>query len=374
MAFRNALAVAVPLGAGIAMGNALAGVAIATGALNVSYADGKDPYNERARRMLLWSVLSAIAVFAGSITGNSYLGAVAMAAVWGFAAGMLMGAGTHAGDLGLNTLVSVIVFSARGVSTPEGAFYSGLLALGGGVLQTLFAVFLWPVRRDKPEREAVGAAYKELAKEVDPHYDGAAITVNKARSVEEQDTLSALGRDHSVQGERYRLLFDQADRLRLSIYLVSRLRDGLGEGDSQNSETESDAAEMLDRLLVNCATLLYAVGDCLNSQVPNTAFDTLLAALDGMAEEAQRRKQTPRLAAGRENCQRGGRVGGAVAAGCATDYEHDRERRAGLCFADGGDAVEAAGQQLVGCHASQPGLAIADIPSRSAAKRLYSTG
>ena len=114
MALRNSLAVVLPLGVGMALGNALGAVAIATGALNVSYSDGRDPYAQRARRMLTWSLLGAIAVFTGSITGKYHWAAILMSAAWAFAAGMLGSISTRAGDLGLNTLVVLLVFAARG--------------------------------------------------------------------------------------------------------------------------------------------------------------------------------------------------------------------------------------------------------------------
>ena len=44
MALRNALGVAMPLAIGIALGNPSGGVMAATGALNVAFSDGKDPY------------------------------------------------------------------------------------------------------------------------------------------------------------------------------------------------------------------------------------------------------------------------------------------------------------------------------------------
>ncbi len=305
LAARNALAVAIPLAIGVAIGNSIAGVAVATGALNVSYADGKDPYLGRARRILLWSFLSAIAVFIGSLAGASHTATIVTAALWAFAAGMMLGISPNAGDLGLNTLVSVIVFESRGVPTPIGAFYTGLLVLGGGVLQTLFAVIFWPVRRDKPEREAVGSVYSELAKEVDPDYESAPFSVTAVPSTQIQDTLSALGRDRSVAGERYRLLFDQADRLRLSVYLVNRLRDGLGERDDQDTEEQADAAAMLDRLLRSTAALLHAVADCLLETKPKQTLADLQATIDQIANEAQTLKHA-------RNLNLGEKIAGAV--------------------------------------------------------------
>src|SRR5579883_2504293 len=112
MALRNAAAVAVPLAIGMAEGHPLIGVAIATGALNVSYSDGRDPYAHRARRMLTWSVLGAIAVFLGSATGNYHALALLVTLFWSLVAGLLVAISTRAGDLGLNTLVALIVYSA----------------------------------------------------------------------------------------------------------------------------------------------------------------------------------------------------------------------------------------------------------------------
>src|SRR5277367_5173449 len=78
IALRNALGVAIPLGVGIAIGMPLGGLAVASGALNVSYSDGHDPYRERGRRMLAASVLCAVAVMAGGLVGHHNIAAVAL--------------------------------------------------------------------------------------------------------------------------------------------------------------------------------------------------------------------------------------------------------------------------------------------------------
>ena len=297
LALRNALAVAVPLAAGIEMGNSPAAVAVAIGALNVAYSDGVDPYSQRARRMLLWSVLSGVAVFLGSATGQYHMAAVLMAAAWAFAAGMMLGISSRAGDLGLNTLVSVIVFAARGSSDPKGALYSGLLVCGGGVLQTLIALLFWPLHRRAPEMIAIGHAYQTLAAEVDPEAAPQFVPL-QTPTADVQDTLSALGSDHSVEGERLRLLLDQTDRLRLSIYLVKRLRDELGEGDSQKSEAEGDAAEDLDRFLAGVSKVFSAVGGVLSTGKDPGEFDALRKPLVELVNQAQKRKHDAHLKLG----------------------------------------------------------------------------
>ena len=262
MALRNSLAVALPLSIGIAIGNPLAGIAITTGALNVAYSDGNDPYAHRARRMLTWSFLGAIAVFLGSVTGNYYVLAVLLAAAWALVAGLLVSISSRAADLGLNTLVALIVFAARGAMSPKGALYAGLLVLVGGLLQTALALLFWPVRRYKPERRAIGRVYLELARQAQSSSD-ILLAPLEPPSAEVQDTLSALGRDHSTEGERFRLLFDQADRLRFSIYCVSRLRAGVERDLREEESPEADAAEALDQILGIACELLRCAGNSL---------------------------------------------------------------------------------------------------------------
>lgn len=87
-AFRNAIGVVLPLIAGYALGMPRGGLVVASGALNVSYSDDSGPYSDRARRMLAASVICAIAVFAGAISGQHQTPAIVLATIWAFIAGM----------------------------------------------------------------------------------------------------------------------------------------------------------------------------------------------------------------------------------------------------------------------------------------------
>lgn len=96
IALRNAMGVAIPLAVGIGIGMPLGGLAVASGALNVSYSDGHDPYKQRANRMLAASLLCAVAVMAGGLAGHHNAVAIAMIAVWAFGSGMAITLGTPA--------------------------------------------------------------------------------------------------------------------------------------------------------------------------------------------------------------------------------------------------------------------------------------
>jgi uncharacterized membrane protein YccC len=262
MAMRNAIAVALPLAIGELLGNALGAVAISTGALNVAYSDGRDPYRQRARRMLTWSILGALGVFVGCISGRYHVAAIPVTAIWAFVGGMCIATSSRAGDLGLNTLVMVIVFSARAALSPLYALETALLVLGGGLLQTTLALLFWPVHRYEPERRAVGSAYRTLADEIDPKPNTPALAALNPPTQQVQDTLAAISRDSDLEDARFRMLFDQADRIRISVFLLDRLRSELGGRDDDNS-TGALAVACVDNLRSATANLIRHVAQCL---------------------------------------------------------------------------------------------------------------
>ena len=82
LALRNSLGIALPLAVGAAVGAVASGVVMSTGALNVAFSDNFDPYSRRARRMFLASVIVAVAVLAGTVSGNHPASAVAIETLW----------------------------------------------------------------------------------------------------------------------------------------------------------------------------------------------------------------------------------------------------------------------------------------------------
>lgn len=226
IALRNTVGIALPLALAVAVGNPAAGTIVATGALNVSFSDGSDPYIRRGGRMLIATVVASTAVVVGATVGQYGAFGIVLAAAWAFFAGMLVALDNSAGDIGLISLVTLVVFSAHQMS-PEQAIYSGLLALGGGVLQTSLSIALWPVRRHEPEQRLVGDLYLALsglaassvkASESPP----ATGEISQARKM-----LSGFGRGRSSQAERYWSLLSQAERIRLSLLMIARLRTRL---------------------------------------------------------------------------------------------------------------------------------------------------
>src|ERR1035438_657372 len=131
--------------------------------MNVSYSDSHDPYLLRWRKMLAASLLVGFAVFAGALCGRNHLLASSIAGVWAFASGLIVALSTTAADLGVISMVTLIVYSAV-PQTPERAVYAGLLAFAGGLFQTLLSVAFWPLRRYTAECRSLGQLYLELAR------------------------------------------------------------------------------------------------------------------------------------------------------------------------------------------------------------------
>jgi uncharacterized membrane protein YccC len=257
IALRNSAGVALVLALGIALGQISAALIATIGALNVSYSDSHAPYRQRARRMLAATALVGMAVFAGAVCGNHHVLAIPLAAVWAFSAGMLVALSTTAADLGSITLVTLLVFAAKPLPTKSAAL-SGLLALGGGLLQTALALAFWPVRRYVPERRALAALYSELARAATAPVDVHAAPPASAQTTQARAELASIGLDHSIDGERYRLLLSQAERTRLGLFLLGRLRTRIAR-----EEADSMNLALVKRYLQVAAGILEAIGQAL---------------------------------------------------------------------------------------------------------------
>ena len=278
IASRNTLGFALPLAAGIALGSVPAALIAGIGALNVSFSDSHDPYLQRARRMLAASALVGLAVFAGAVCGNHRLLAVPVAGAWVFAAGMLVALSNTAADLGIMSLVTLVVFAAKPLP-PESAALSGLLALGGGLLQTGVALVFWPIRRYLPERRALANLYAELARAAVAPPDIRQSPPASAQSTEAQTALASLEGDYSIEGERYRSLLNQAERTRLALFALRRLRVRIAREAPHGAETT-----LVERYLEIASRVLASIGEALVAAQPAESVRAQLDELQALAE------------------------------------------------------------------------------------------
>ena len=279
MALRNALGVALPLAIGIALGNPSGGVMAATGALNVSFSDGKDPYAHRGRRMLIATCFVTISVIAGRMFGNQHALVLLLEAGCALTAGLFVALGPTPGDIGAISLVTLIVFSASPASSPGKALTSGLLAAAGGLLQTFLALALWPVRRFVPESRALATLYAELARSIETLVPATEAPAATEPIVAARAALVSLDAARSVEAERLLALFSQAERMRLALLALGRLYVRIGREPGTQQETAQ-----LDRARELAARMLHSISKALDEGTKGNQHTECLVELRQIAE------------------------------------------------------------------------------------------
>ncbi len=259
VALRNAMGVAIPLGVGVGLGMPLGGLAVSTGALQVSYSDGHGPYAQRAKRMLTATLLCALAVVAGGLAGQRLVLAVLVPSLWALVAGLGVCLGATAESLGTISLVTLIIYAAQPL-TPQRALLSGVLALGGGLLQMALALMLWPVRRYQPERRALAGLYGELSSAAIVPTGPEGSPAASEQSTAAREALAGLGNDNSLEAGRYWSLLNQAERIRLSLLTLRRLRRRM-----ERDAAVTGRVEGVERFLQGASEVLAEVGQALSS-------------------------------------------------------------------------------------------------------------
>ncbi|HEU5023055.1 MAG TPA: FUSC family protein [Bryobacteraceae bacterium] len=275
IAIRNAIGFTLAVILGTLFASPSTGVLAALGALNVSFSDGLDPYRFRARRMLVSSLLTGLAVVAGALSGHSNTAAVIVAAVWAFAAGMLVALGTTAADLGVVTIVTVVVFAAKPLPAAE-ALQAGVVATLGGLIQMALSTFLWPLRRYEPERRILAHIYATLAAVAEAPPEGRAAPPMTTQIADAQDALAPLSRDHSVEAERHVFLLAQAERIRLSILNAGRLHRRMAR-----QEGGAEAAAALRKMMGCASAAIRLVGERIADGDSAVNTDEAIAKLTG---------------------------------------------------------------------------------------------
>src|SRR5206468_1839757 len=147
------------------------------------------------------------------------------------------------GFIGLQSGVAVIVADAYPADL-TGAVLRAAMVLGGGLVQTLFVVSIWPLRRFASERGAVAQLYRELAgyarelataKEATPPAPG--VAPNVAAMHADPHPLARHG-----EALVFQALADEAERLRVGLAALSL------SSARHNPGVTADMALLLDEL------------------------------------------------------------------------------------------------------------------------------
>ncbi len=283
VALRNAAAVVVPLGVGIATGHAGIGLGISAGALNTMFLDQPGPYRLRMQRMLLTALAAGVSAFAGSALGASTPLMAIAALVWGVAGGLLVALGPNAGRAGLTSMILLVVTAAT-PRTPAGALDAALLIFAGGLLQMLLAIAAWPLQRYRPERHALAALCAELARSARQPADLAQAPPVTQALLDVESLLHGAHRARGEVMETFRVLAGIVERIR---------RELLALGDLGGAIDDANVNATLARLREYAARALRALADALERGASPLAasaamegFDSARDALEKIAARA----------------------------------------------------------------------------------------
>jgi len=257
VAGRNALGLIIPLVVATGLGNPLAGVAAATGALQAAFADRPGPYRLRLARMLGTAAITGCTAGLAAAFGHNVAASVLLLAVLGFGAGLLLAVGPSAAQVGIAATAAALVLGHIPQS-PRAAFYTGVLVLLGGAGQAVLAIAAWPLGRHRPEREALAALYRQLAGLAAEPIDTRSSPPLGPAIATASSVLSGVGHDHGPSVEAYRVLLDEAVRARQDVLVLSGYTSRL-------VETAPDGAAALRAELSRAASLLELIGQALDT-------------------------------------------------------------------------------------------------------------
>lgn len=241
---RNTLAVVLPLGVGLATGYPTAGLGVSAGALGTMFSDQPGPYRQRLRRLLLATLVAALATWLGLSIGHLWLPMLLVTMAFGFGGGLLVQFGTDAARVGMTSMILLVIAAAK-PTTPAMALVGAGLIAAGGLLHTAFALAAWPLQRYRPERQALAGVYAGLAAlaRESRHDDNASPELTDAMTAL-QHTLLGRYRAHGRAMEAFTVLLELAERMRLELTALHALHDA----EASHTRFREAGARVLDAI------------------------------------------------------------------------------------------------------------------------------
>jgi uncharacterized membrane protein YccC len=230
VSLRNAVGVVAPLAIATAIGVPSAGLPSTIGALQTGFADRPGPYRLRLLRMLGTALAATVTSALAVVASQSNVGSSALVLVLAFCAGLLQTGGPAAAQVGTAGVAAALVLGH--ISQPAGnAWHLALLVFIGGAGQALLAVAGWPLGRHRPERLALADLYRELAAMARQPTGPTAGPQASAQVDAVRQTLYGLGHDYGPSVEAYRVLLDEAERIRREVIVLAALLERLAGDD-----------------------------------------------------------------------------------------------------------------------------------------------
>jgi uncharacterized membrane protein YccC len=324
---RCAIGVALPLVAGLLTDHPLYGVSAAIGALPVGFASRQGVYRSRASAALMTAAGVAVSAFVGAICGGTAWAAVLVAALWGFAYGIVASLGPSATAAGVNSVVALAIFGQFRYSPGEAAIQAGLV-FAGGLLQTMLLVSVWPFERFTRERTVLAAAYRALAAYA-AQFPEAKLRAPDAATLAKSSETLADPQPFASRGEiaAFEALLSEAERMRASLATLASDRYAL-----VSMHAAPEVANAIERIGTSAHDVLAEIAAALEeARAPACASETMWTSFDAPTAtlEAARSDPTANRALGDAEALLGQlRSAWRAATTPAGDAERDAERDA----------------------------------------------
>lgn len=299
---RCTIGIAIPLIAGLAAGRPSAALYGALGAFGVGFGSFQGAYRSQAIPMLLAALGMACSVAVGTLAGHSFATAVLVVGLWGFAGGLLVALGQSASFVGLRAILALLI--AGGIPADVGgAAGRALFVLGGGLVQMLLVVMVWPLRRFPAERRSLAAVYRSVARY--------AAAIPEYGAPPEPHTLAGTEsplsdpQPFATSGEMlgFQALLDEVERIRAGLAALALHRERLSAQDRACADSVSSST---GQVLEEIATALesgqaprtipgaeQSLADCARQLSPAIRIEPLLAQLDAAWQTAARLAADP---------------------------------------------------------------------------------
>ncbi|MET8407793.1 FUSC family protein [Streptomyces sp. NPDC005195] len=205
---RAAVAMSLPLVAGLAVGRPAYGALASMGALSGVIGDTADAYRMRILTIAVPQLFGAVGVTIGALAfGHGWITVTAVTAV-ALVSGMFSTIGSVASVSGLLLLLNCVI--GAGLPLPGPWWLAPVLMSGGGLLVLALALLAWPLRSGVPERIAVADTYRAvadlLAASGTDAYDDRRHTVTQSLNQSYDLVLARRARHHGRNPELARLL------------------------------------------------------------------------------------------------------------------------------------------------------------------------
>ncbi|HEY3905922.1 MAG TPA: FUSC family protein [Streptosporangiaceae bacterium] len=273
LALKATAGVALPLIAGIAVGQPAAGATASFGALSVGVAVLTAGPRTPAGTMLAASVGMGAASFIGSLSGLVPPVHLVVLAAAGFLAGLLVAAGPGATQVGINAMIALLVFG-RNAAGPEIAALHATWVMAGGLVQTGLAILIRSPRPLQTQREALATGYEALAGTAT---EPPSLLMAEAVATARDAIGPRLANVRRPEAEPLLGLADELERIRQELHALHFHRSEL----TANAEDREPISEALD--LTSQALLMIATG--LRTARPADGVEPVAAKLLSLADE-----------------------------------------------------------------------------------------